>query len=398
MQTPQKGTSNRDRSPLRSPVRLYSPGTPSTPTTPSSSKTKNINVIGYVSLVGDVRTSSYNKNTYALMIFKTSDSESLLIKVMSPENEPLLDARKNNTIKLNSVAHRENKMFYNRRFGSTFEVLDYSLTFSPELMYTPLNAITEEMTRVHCAAYFFWVDKESQFTKNSKEFRNAILKDDTGELNFTVWGNFYTDVLQDEGFHNLADLNVKLFQGIKLETSYTSVVCSVEGKTKIEKPDVEECRQKSERSKVESMEKIINPSIEAVKINKVKKCNGLSCNADVIIQTDDKFVRCSKSTCGKRFLMKKAVSVISGVLDITVKKKPISLSFSGENICNIVAITDSDEKMEEKLLLLDEACVITYNRNNLINIEANEEMEDEYLSGEDNEIDTVDINLDDGAY
>ena len=96
--------------------------------------------------------------------------------------------------------------------------------------------------------------------------------------------------------------------------------------------------------------------------------------------------------------MKKAVSVISGVLDITVKKKPISLSFSGENICNIVEITDSDEKMEEKLLLLDEACVITYNRNNLINIEANEEMEDEYLSGEDNEIDTVDINLDDGAY
>ena len=60
-----------------------------------------------------------------------------------------------------------------------------------------------------------------------------------------------------------------------------------------------------------------------------------------MLKLNNLFVKCTGPGCGKRFLKRKAVTAVTGTIDIEDGQKIISLSFMENDILNIVESMDS---------------------------------------------------------
>ena len=70
-----------------------------------------------------------------------------------------------------------------------------------------------------------------RYKNNHKKYiyyRDCIFKDETGEVRMTVWSMLVIELMQDGLWYLLTDLNVKMYYGVKVETSHVTVVEFVE--------------------------------------------------------------------------------------------------------------------------------------------------------------------------
>ena len=274
------GSFYRDRSPLRSP-----PGTPGSTTYEDH--------IGYVCFVGDVRTSAAD-NEYVMINLKIDTDEYITIRVMSPANEPLLQVPRGRAVKIYDVGQKTNSLFYNRRIKSQHQVLNYDLLFAADIVMTNINEITSEKTEVNVTGHFFWLDDKEQSTPRGAIFKTAVLKDSTGNIRFTVWGRNAFAKFKEGECYSLSKLQVKLYNGLKVDATAQTVVKTLKDREKIPRPNMDEYKDLSNQVTVN------NPSIEAVKIDVTNKCN--RCRHEVTLEQNNLFVKCTSAGYGKRFL------------------------------------------------------------------------------------------------
>ena len=382
----------RDRSPLRSPVRspsasavrrnIYSPtsGPVRSPSTSAvrrniyspTSGTEVIDLIGYVSLIGSLR-KGQTGNQYVNVIFKQGEDKTITIKVMHPVGNTLLSL-KDEPVKLYKLSRKGDTTFFNHKYGSKCDKLEYELPFHSRLLFTPIDEVSEQLTTTNLHGSIFWIDEKIQTTPNNKEYKQAVLKDETGEIRLTVWGVYLMEELKEGQWYDISDVNIKNYYGIKLETSPVTVTSLIMGKKKLNKPNIQEYVDIQTSNSQGNNERIENPTILSVSVTEEFYC--MFCKEVVKKEMNNMFVKCDNEKCNRRFLANKCLPVQHGVLDIEVLQKPLSLQFTVDAIANLINPQDDTNKIEEKLLVLEDIAV-TYKKNgNLVGIEMLK-MEDE---------------------
>ena len=347
----------RDRSPLSSPLgspvrqplavsrQLY-----------SSPRSSDFDLIGYVSVIGVLRTSEAG-NSYANIMFKTGaeEKDKLVIKVMYADQHPLL-RMKHQPVQLMKLSKGKNNYnnnvttFFNTKAGASFQTITHELSFESGLNYTSLDSLTRDMGTINVQGNIFWLSADIMTTPNRKQFRNAIITDGVTEMRLTVWNNQTINDIKDEDWYELTDVNVRWFHGIKLETSPITIVSKMEGMTKVKKPDVESYNEKEAASSAGIVEHLENPKITSATAVIEYKC--IFCKNIVEKIPNAQFIKCQASECQRRFFAEECPKVVHGMLDITSSGRNLNLTWEIQNISAVVDSTSDADVIEMNLLLL----------------------------------------------
>ena len=158
--------------------------------TPSPSrKSRKVNLTGYITHIGESRTSqSSHRNQYFDIKFKIAEKEEVKVRCMvlgMPES--YLHKRRNQPISLINVSDSNGTLFFNMQTGSSLKELNYGLDFSKELIVTKISGIQEDQCYpINITGTIRWMG-ENKLSKDGISIREGLLKDETGGIPLTIW-------------------------------------------------------------------------------------------------------------------------------------------------------------------------------------------------------------------
>ena len=159
-------------------------------------------------MIGEQR-KSYSGNRYHDFKIVTGEKESYNVRYMITKENDDLSTHYEKPVKLRNIARREGTIFLNEKFGGKVERLTYPLEFQNIVQTKNIIDIVENDAHVNVEGCIHWLGEE-EVTKRGTTFRNAVIKDLSGEIELTVWRHMINE-LQEERWYKLTDLNVKMF-------------------------------------------------------------------------------------------------------------------------------------------------------------------------------------------
>ena len=126
--------------------------------------------------------------------------------------------------------------------------------------------------------------------------------------------------LKEGDWYDMSDINIKMYYGLKLETSPVTVVSLITGKSKLGEPNLQEYVDIEASHSQDYNEKVENPTILSVSVTQELYC--IFCKRVVKKEMNNMFVKCENEGCNRRFLANKCLPVQHGVLDIEDMQKP----------------------------------------------------------------------------
>ena len=195
-------------------------------------------------------------------------------------------------------------------------------------------------------------------------YRNGIIQDSTGHIRITVWRQPVISMINEGEFYNLTDMNTKIWDNnLRVETTRSTVVERIDDANKqeeaktLESPDLTLYHDDDK-----NIETLNNPNITSVEITEGLICQNTQCQAPLLPEQNQKFVRCSN--CNRKQVVEKLSKSVNGVVDVENDATAVTLNFDADIINGLFGIqfsSSTTEEIEEKLLLL-EGVVITYDK------------------------------------
>lgn len=139
-------------------------------------------------------------------------------------NDNVFKDLKNVGVELTNLS-KSDELFFNSRVGSKVSKANYTLAFELKLPIMSIGSIKEESAdKVHICGKLFWIGEPTR-NKRGSALRNDIVKDDSGEIELTVWNPRIMDLFEDNKTYLIMNLRTLTFQSlIKVATTTSSVI------------------------------------------------------------------------------------------------------------------------------------------------------------------------------
>ena len=91
---------------------------------------------------------------------------------MHPVGSELLTL-KGESVKLCKLSKKGDTTFFNEKYGSYVDKLDFDLPFNSNLLFTQIGEVSEKLTTKNVNGCIFWIDREIITTANNKKYKTS---------------------------------------------------------------------------------------------------------------------------------------------------------------------------------------------------------------------------------
>lgn len=336
-----------------SPARMSaSPRSQQSQLSPQSSPRRNKgDLAGFLMLVGEVQKGSSNR--YFDIKLNVARGEHVKIKVMLMNLKTKFEDHVNQAVKLTNVSlpnEKNNCYFYNEKFGSTFQVCPYSLSFaiSPTVSVPVATLTNDTVGGFNVKGLLRWVGPIE--SANNSQVRPGVLKDTSGTIRIAVWKEQMITTLQDGGKFVFSDMNTGLFSAyLQFGTSPNTVIM------KTDDPKLPETIDDLDDYIVKAnSEELINPTIVTASMTMQYGCRNKKCLNifDLPPPTSDLFPRCL--ACNHKCARANLIVYKQCTLVVEIENDEVHLNVSEEVLksCSSLSNITAHGDIENRLLMM----------------------------------------------